>query len=33
MDIGRIEARGKSTTRKAWLTNRVRTLVWRLVLP
>ena len=33
MDLGRIKARGISTTRKAWLTNPLRSLVWRLLVP
>jgi FkbM family methyltransferase len=33
MDLGRIKAHGTSTTHKAWITNPVRSLLWRLIAP
>ena len=33
MDLGRIKAHGRSSTGKAWLTNPLRSVLWRLTVP
>ncbi len=33
MDLARIQRRGRSTTGKGWLTNRLRRALWRLIVP
>src|ERR1700730_2593850 len=33
MDLGRIKAHGTSTTGKAWVTNPIRSVLWKLMAP
>ena len=33
MDLGRIRERGRSTTSVGWITNPVRSMLWKLVVP
>src|SRR5260221_4794592 len=33
MDLGRIQKEGNSTTGRAWITNPIRSILWRLAFP